>query len=110
MNDLNINNDNLLAPENVVEEINEDELFVPVQLDEKESERIAAEPYSYWKSVFRIFLKKPSAMIALVSLILFITCSLSSLLYPIIPEPDEATVSEFGLIIPTILISSAFLK
>lgn len=72
MNDLNINNNNLLAPEEVVEEINEDELFVHVQLDEKESERIAAEPYSYWKSVFRIFLKKPSAMIALVSLILFI--------------------------------------
>ena len=43
-----------------------------------------------------------------VSFILLITYSLSSLLYPIIPEPDDATVSEFGLIIPTIDISSAF--
>ena len=57
---------------NPVEEINEDDLFVHVELDEKESEKLAAEPYSYWKSVFRIFIKKPSAIIALVSFVLFI--------------------------------------
>lgn len=36
-----------------------------VELSTEESEHIAAEPYSYWKSVFRVFLKKPSAIIGL---------------------------------------------
>lgn len=71
MNDLN----ELKIEEQIidpVEEINEDDLFVHVELDEKESEKLAAEPYSYWKSVFRIFIKKPAAIIALVSFVLFI--------------------------------------
>lgn len=49
-----------------------DDLFVPVTLDEKESERLYSEPYSYWKSVFRVFFKKPSAIIAITSLIIFL--------------------------------------
>ena len=39
--------------------------FKRVQLDEEESEHLASEPYSYWKSVFRVFLRKPSALIGL---------------------------------------------
>ena len=45
--------------------INEDELFVPYHV---------AEPYSYWKSVFRVFFKKPSALIGIASLIIMLVC------------------------------------
>ena len=54
-------------------ELNEDSLFRRVPLNEKESEHLAAEPYSYWKSVFRIFLKKPSAIISIICLFILIT-------------------------------------
>lgn len=54
-------------------ELNEDSLFHRVPLNEKESEHLAAEPYSYWKSVFRIFLKKPSAIISIICLFILIT-------------------------------------
>ena len=37
---------------------NEDELFVPINQNSIESEKIIAPRYSYWKSVFRIFFKK----------------------------------------------------
>lgn len=43
----------------------EDKMFRRVELSTEESEHIAAEPYSYWKSVFRVFIKKPSAIIGL---------------------------------------------
>ena len=43
----------------------EEKLFRRVPLNEEESEHLAAEPYSYWKSVFRVFIKKPSAIIGL---------------------------------------------
>ena len=40
-----------------------DDLFVPVKINEEESEHLAAEPYSYWKSVFNVFIHKPAAII-----------------------------------------------
>lgn len=43
----------------------EEKMFRTVPLNEEESEHLAAEPYSYWKSVFRVFIKKPSAIIGL---------------------------------------------
>ena len=46
-------------------EYDEDKMFRRVELSTEESEHIAAEPYSYWKSVFRVFIKKPSAIIGL---------------------------------------------
>ena len=49
----------------VMDEVNEDSLFRRVTLDETESEHIAAEPYSYWKAVFKTFIKKPAAIISL---------------------------------------------
>ena len=49
-------------------ELNEDALFHRVPLNEKESEHLAAEPYSYWKSVFRIFIRRPSAIISIICL------------------------------------------
>ena len=53
-------------------EVDEDSLFKLVELNETESEHLAAEPYSYWKSVLRVFIKKPSARIAIVCLALII--------------------------------------
>ncbi len=50
----------------------ESELFKRVELDETESEHLAAEPYSYWKSVFRVFIRRPSAIIGLSVFILLI--------------------------------------
>lgn len=54
-----------LETSDLVNEENLDHLFKRVALDETESEHIAAEPYSYWKSVLRTFIKKPSAIIGL---------------------------------------------
>ena len=50
----------------------EDALFYHVDIDEQESEHLAAEPYSYWKSVLRVFSKKASARIAIVCLLLIV--------------------------------------
>ncbi len=55
-----------------VPEVNEDDLFVPVELDALKSEKILAEPYSYIKSVFRVFIRKPSSWIALVTLAILV--------------------------------------
>lgn len=59
-------------PKKVAQDKKNDDLFVRVPISETESEHLAAEPYSYWKSVFRVFIKKPSAIISLVCLILMI--------------------------------------
>lgn len=70
-NVLDFNNNNPdFAPE--AEERPIDDLFVRVEINETESEHLAAEPYSYWKSVFRVFIKKPAAIIGLVSLLIFL--------------------------------------
>lgn len=58
----------------LLHEENLDSLFTPVKLDETESEHIAAEPYSYWKAVFRAFLKKPSAIIGMSTLLFLVCC------------------------------------
>ena len=50
----------------------EEKLFKRVPLNEEESEHLAAEPYSYWKSVFRVFIRKPSAIIGLSVFLLMI--------------------------------------
>lgn len=50
----------------------EEKLFRRIPLNEEESEHLAAEPYSYWKSVFKIFIKKPSAIIGLSVFVLMI--------------------------------------
>ena len=58
--------------ENVLTKEQENALFYRVPINETESEHLAAEPYSYWKSVFRIFIKKPSAIIAIACMIIMI--------------------------------------
>ncbi|MCK4552121.1 MAG: ABC transporter permease [Tenericutes bacterium] len=52
--------------------VNEDSLFKFVELDEFKSEVIKVEPYSYWKSVMRTFIRKPSALIAIISMLLLL--------------------------------------
>jgi len=66
--------DNNVNP--VVEEENLDALFKPVKINETESEHLAAEPYSYWKSVLRVFIKKPAARIAFICLVAIILCAI----------------------------------
>ena len=68
------NIENLQNTTPVVESDGLDDLFYRVELDEEESEHLAAEPYSYWKSVFRVFIKKPSAIISLSVLAILILC------------------------------------
>lgn len=51
---------------------NIDDLFERVQLQEEVSERLAVEPYSYWRSVWRQFKKKPSAMISLAVILIVV--------------------------------------
>lgn len=53
-------------------DINEDDLFVLVELDVLKSEQIKSEPYSYFKSVFAAFLRKPAAWIAMITLFLML--------------------------------------
>ncbi len=42
------------------------DLFARVEVQQQESEKLDAKPYSYWRSVFRLFFKKPSAIAALI--------------------------------------------
>ena len=77
----------------VISEDKLDDLFVHVELNEKESEHLAAEPYSYWKSVFKVFMKKPSAKIALVSMALFL---LAVFIIPLF-APENINVSADGV-------------
>jgi oligopeptide transport system permease protein len=55
-----------MNPENTIRKNDGlDDLFVHVDIKEEESEKIASEPYSYWKSVFRIFIHRPATILAL---------------------------------------------
>jgi len=55
-----------LEKENTVSLTPEEELmFRRIPLNEEVSEHLVAEPYSYWKSVFRVFIRKPSAIIGI---------------------------------------------
>ncbi len=52
--------------------VNEESLFKFVELDEFKSEHLKSEPYSYWKSVAVTFIKKPAAIVSIISLILLL--------------------------------------
>lgn len=60
------------------------ELFTVGEINEEESEHLASEPYSYWKSVFRVFIKKPSARIGLISFGIFL---LLAIIVPLFAKP-----------------------
>ncbi len=71
----------------------EDALFYRVAIDEQESEHLAAEPYSYWKSVFRVFRGKTSAKISIFCLALMI---FSMIIVPLF-APDGAYTSNLTI-------------
>lgn len=76
-----------MNPENTIK-MNDglDDLFVHVDVKEEESEKITSEPYSYWKSVFKIFIKRPATILALTILGLLI---LGIIIIPLF-APDSA--------------------
>ncbi len=84
------NIENLQNTTSSVESDGLDDLFYRVELDEEESEHLAAEPYSYWKSVFKIFIKKPSAIIGLATLALLILGIIFIPLFAYGPVLDES--------------------
>ncbi len=62
-----------MNPENTIRKNDGlDDLFVHVDIKEEESEKIVTEPYSYWKSVFRIFIHRPATILALSVLVILI--------------------------------------
>ncbi len=67
-----------------------DDLFVHVDIKNEESEMLASEPYSYWKSVFRIFIKRPATIIALSVLTLLI---LGIIIIPLFAPEDAYTIN-----------------
>lgn len=68
-------------------------LFKLVELQERESEKLEVEPYSYWKSVIKEFKKKPSAIVAVVLLALLV---LFSIFVPLLSpyDPYATTVTD----------------
>lgn len=70
----NNNNEQKIVEQNLATEevVNEDDLFELVEIDVLESEQIKSEPYSYFKSVFAAFLRKPAAWIAMITLFLML--------------------------------------
>ncbi len=69
-----------------------DDLFVHVDVKEEEAEKITTEPYSYWKSVFRIFIRRPATIIALCTLFVLI-CGI--VFIPLF-APEDAFVSNMN--------------
>lgn len=64
-----------MNPENTIK-MNDglDDLFVHVDVKQEESEKLTSEPYSYWKSVFKIFIRRPATILALSVLGILILC------------------------------------
>lgn len=73
---------------NDVKDMSIDDLFVLVDNHEDDSEKLAVEPYSYWKSVFRVFIRKPSSITALVILGLLL---IMAIFVPIFSRYDLST-------------------
>ena len=65
---------------------NEDDLFYFVDNNTVSSERITAPRYSYWRSVFRIFFKKPTNWIVLFLLLFIIVMAI---VFPMIAPYNE---------------------
>lgn len=67
-----------------------DDLFVHVDIKDEESEKLSQEPYSYWKSVLRIFLKRPATILALSVLVLLI---LGIIIIPLFAPEDAFSIN-----------------
>lgn len=77
--------------------LSDEELFAPVEHDERESEQITAPRYSYWQSVFRVFFRK---RINLVALILLGAVLLFTYVYPTVIGYDPAVDPYVNLLDP----------
>lgn len=73
--------------------LTEKELFEFSTLEAKKSEIIKTEPYSYWKSVLRAFIRKPSAIIGL---ILFIILILGIIIIPLITPVGATKINNYA--------------
>jgi oligopeptide transport system permease protein len=69
---------------------NAEELFKIVELEDRASEHLDVEPYSYWKSVIKEFLKKKSAIAELIALVAVISLSL---IVPVVSSYDPFEVN-----------------
>ena len=77
--------------------MNDEELFSPVQIDEREAERITAPKYSYWQSVFRVFFRKKINIFALV---LLAVIGAFTYIYPAVTGYDPAVDPYVNLLDP----------
>ena len=77
--------------------MNDEELFSPVQIDEREAERITAPKYSYWQSVFRVFFRKKINIFALVLLAVIVAFTY---IYPAVTGYDPAVDPYVNLLDP----------
>ena len=75
-----------------------DNKFVLVETDATQSEKLAVEPYSYWKSVFRVFFHKKSAIVSLViiGILLIMSLFVPSLFPEWYQESNISSVSPHG--------------
>lgn len=82
-----------MTKKKLLETYSTEDLFTLADNQDFESEKLAVEPYSYWKTVFRIFIKKKSAFIALIVLgIMLIFTILIPLLNPLIAIVNDSTM------------------
>ncbi len=49
-----------------------EDLFQLVEVKEQASEKLDAVPYSYWKSVFRVFFRKPTAIVSMILILIVV--------------------------------------
>lgn len=60
----------MITSKKVYENSNINDLFYHVEIKAKESEKLKVEHYSYWRSVFREFFKKPQAIFAIIGIVI----------------------------------------
>jgi oligopeptide transport system permease protein len=53
-----------------------EDLFQRVQVDKTDSEKLDVKPYSYWKSVARLFFRKPVSIISLIMILIVVALAI----------------------------------
>ena len=59
-----------------IEEVDENDLFTLVDVNSKSVEQISVQKYSYWKSVFKSVIRKPSSIISIIILVAILTLTI----------------------------------
>ena len=78
--------------ENKIDDKELDSKFVFAETDYEESEKLAVEPYSYWKSVFRVFIHKKSAIVSIAIIAILILMAI------IVPFCFPSWYSEYNIL------------